>query len=154
MPAMDEFLNAQAEEQVELFEAQEVQSIEAGVKAQAGRLAFTVNGFYTKLKNITSQGAIIDTATGGVTWIIETAPETRSYGAEIEVVALEAARCLSPDQIPWPTLWPLRSFNHPSSSRPECRIGLPKSAPPCRGATRSSGSSVAAGWRRSTSPRT
>jgi outer membrane receptor protein involved in Fe transport len=91
MPAMDEFLNAQAEEQVELFEAREVQSIEAGVKAQDGRLAFTVNGFYTKLKNITSQGAIIDTATGGVTWIIETAPETRSYGAEIEVVAFPLA---------------------------------------------------------------
>ena len=86
MPALDDFLNALASEQVELFEAQEVQSLEGGVKAQMGKVAFTVNGFYTRLRNLTSQGVVIDTVTGGVRWIIETAPETRSYGAELEVV--------------------------------------------------------------------
>ena len=57
MPALDELLNASAQEQVDLFDSREVQSIEGGVKTQLGRVAFTVNGFYTNLKNIVGQGA-------------------------------------------------------------------------------------------------
>ncbi len=87
MPALDDFLNAVAEEQVDLFDAQEVQSVESGVKGQVGGLAFTVNGFYTKLKNVVGQGAIVDTVTGGFVWFIERAPETQSYGIEVEAVA-------------------------------------------------------------------
>jgi iron complex outermembrane receptor protein len=87
MPALDDFLNAQAEEQVDLFDAQQVQSVESGVKGQVGGLAFTVNGFYTKLKNVVGQGVIVDTVTGGIRWIIERAPETQSYGVELEAVA-------------------------------------------------------------------
>src|SRR5690606_21159659 len=54
------------------------------------RLGMSVNGFYTTLKNIVGQGAVTDPETGGTTWIITTNPETRSYGAEIEVSAIPA----------------------------------------------------------------
>ena len=43
-----------------------------------------MNGFYTKLKNIVSQGLVVDPVTGGSAWIIQTSPENRSYGAEVE----------------------------------------------------------------------
>jgi outer membrane receptor protein involved in Fe transport len=88
MPALDEFLQATSEDQVALFDSREVQSVEGGVKAQVGGISFTVNGFYTKLKNIISQGAVTDPVTGGTVWIIRTSPENRSYGAEIEAVAV------------------------------------------------------------------
>jgi outer membrane receptor protein involved in Fe transport len=84
MPALDEFLNATALEQVNLFGSREVQSAELGVKFARGAVGFTVNGFYTKLTNIVSQGAVLDSASGATTWIIVTSPENRSYGAELE----------------------------------------------------------------------
>ena len=93
MPALDDFLNATAEQQVDLFESKEVQSIEGGVKGGFGPLSFTVGGFWTKLKNIVSQGLVIDSVTGGSSWIIVPSPENKSYGAELELVA-RAARGL------------------------------------------------------------
>ena len=36
MPALDEFLNATAEQQVDLFDSSEVQSVEGGVKGFVG----------------------------------------------------------------------------------------------------------------------
>ena len=39
MPALDDFLQASAQEQVDLFDAREVQSVEGGVKTQVGRAA-------------------------------------------------------------------------------------------------------------------
>jgi iron complex outermembrane recepter protein len=87
MPALDEFLNATAEQQVDLFESKEVQSIEGGVKGSLGPIGFTVGGFWTKLKNVVSQGLVIDSITGGSTWIIVPSPENKSYGTEIELVA-------------------------------------------------------------------
>jgi iron complex outermembrane receptor protein len=86
MPALDEFLNATAAAQVALFESREVQAVEGGVKYATGRLGFTVNGFYTKLKNITGQGAIVDSVTKATIWRITNDPEQRSYGAELEAV--------------------------------------------------------------------
>jgi iron complex outermembrane receptor protein len=85
MPALDEYLNAQAEAQVALFDSREVQSTEAGVKYAAGAVGVTVNGFYTLLKNIVSQGAVVG-ADGRTTWIIVSSPENRSYGAEMELL--------------------------------------------------------------------
>jgi outer membrane receptor protein involved in Fe transport len=85
MPALDEFLNATAQDQVDLFDSREVQTGELGVKYAAGGVGVTVNGFYTKLKNIIGQGAIVDPVTGATTWRITTDPEARSYGAEVEV---------------------------------------------------------------------
>jgi iron complex outermembrane receptor protein len=84
MPALDEFLNATAADQVALFDSREVQSAELGVKYARGGIGLTVNGFYTKLKNIVSQGAVVDSVTGGTTWVILPSPENRSYGAEVE----------------------------------------------------------------------
>jgi outer membrane receptor protein involved in Fe transport len=52
-----------------------------------GRLGFTVNGFWTKLKNIVSQGAVTDPGTGGTIWVINFAPENKSYGVEVEAIA-------------------------------------------------------------------
>jgi outer membrane receptor protein involved in Fe transport len=84
MPALDEFLELQSQARVDILEAREVQAGEAGVKFASGRAAVTVNGFYTKLKNITGQGAVIDPNTGATTWRITVDPENQSYGAEIE----------------------------------------------------------------------
>jgi outer membrane receptor protein involved in Fe transport len=82
MPALDEFLNATAQEQVDLFDARDVTSVELGAKYAAGGVGLTVNGFYTNLKNLIGQGAVV---VGGVTtWRITTDPENRSFGAEVE----------------------------------------------------------------------
>jgi outer membrane receptor protein involved in Fe transport len=86
MPALDEFLQASAQQKVDLFESKEVQSVEGGVKGVVGPLGFTVGGFWTKLKNVVSQGLVIDTLTGGSSWIIVPSPENKSYGTEIELV--------------------------------------------------------------------
>jgi outer membrane receptor protein involved in Fe transport len=85
MPALDEYLNAQAEAQVALFDARTVQSIESGVKYAAGPVGLTLNGFYTVLKNIVSQGAVVG-SDGRTTWVIIPSPENRSYGAEMELL--------------------------------------------------------------------
>ena len=84
MPALDEFLNATAQEQVDLFDSREVQAVEGGVKFASRGVGVTVNGFWTKLKNVVSQGAVVDSITGATTWIIVPNPETKSYGAEVE----------------------------------------------------------------------
>jgi outer membrane receptor protein involved in Fe transport len=87
MPALDEFLQASAQQQVDLFKSKEVQSVEGGVKGFRGKLGFTVGGFWTKLKNDVSQGLVIDSVTGASTWTIVPGPEKKSYGAEVELVA-------------------------------------------------------------------
>ncbi|CAN5790367.1 TonB-dependent receptor [soil metagenome] len=86
MPALDELLNASAQAQVDLFDSREVESIEGGVKTQLGRVAFTVNGFFTNLKNIVGQGAEVDPVTGATIWAIRASPDNRSYGAELEAI--------------------------------------------------------------------
>jgi len=85
MPALDELLEAQSQDQVNLFDAREVQSIEGGVKTQLGRVAFTVNGFFTNLKNVIGQGAELD-PDGRTVWVIRESPDNRSYGAELEAI--------------------------------------------------------------------
>jgi iron complex outermembrane receptor protein len=88
MPALDEFLNATSPEQVSLFDSREVQTVEGGVKFAAPQFGFTVNGFYTLLKNIVGQGAVTDTATGRTTWVVLTSPQNESYGAELELAVM------------------------------------------------------------------
>jgi outer membrane receptor protein involved in Fe transport len=89
MPALDELLEAQSQNQVDLFDAREVQSIEGGVKTQLGRVAFTVNGFFTNLKNVIGQGAELDSQ-GRTVWVIRQSPHNRSYGAELEAIVSPA----------------------------------------------------------------
>jgi outer membrane receptor protein involved in Fe transport len=86
MPELDGFLNATAQQQVDLAESKQVQSVEGGVKGFVGPFGFTVGGFWTKLKNIVSQGLVIDPVTGASSWIIVPSPENKSYGAELELV--------------------------------------------------------------------
>ena len=85
MPALDELLEASSQNQVDLFDAREVESIEGGLKTQLGRVAFTVNGFYTNLKNVVSQGAELDSE-GRTVWVIRESPDNQSYGAEVEAI--------------------------------------------------------------------
>src|SRR5207247_5931414 len=87
MPALDEFLVAAAQQAVELFEPRRVYMGELGLKYYTDRYGLTVNGFYGLLKNIIGQGAVVDPATGRITWEIRTSPENRSYGAEFEASA-------------------------------------------------------------------
>jgi outer membrane receptor protein involved in Fe transport len=84
MPALDELLEATAQEQVDLFVPEIVQAAELGVKYATGQVGVTVGGFYTKRKDITGQGAVIDPISGATTWRITSDPELRSYGAEVE----------------------------------------------------------------------
>src|SRR5690606_2583750 len=87
MPALDEFLNPTTQDQVSLFEPSTVRSVEAGVKYASGIYGFTVNGFFTDLRNVTNQGLEVDPNTGEPVWVIRSNPETQSYGAELEFTA-------------------------------------------------------------------
>jgi len=84
MPALDEFLNASSQAQVDIFESRQVQAVEGGAKYASRRVGLTVNGFFMKLKNITGQGAVVDPVTGATTWRITVDPQQKSYGAEVE----------------------------------------------------------------------
>ncbi len=86
MPALDELLNATAQAQIDLFDAREVLAGEVGMKYASGGVGITLNGFYTNLKNIIGQGAIIDPVTNETTWRVTVDPENRSYGVEAEAV--------------------------------------------------------------------
>ncbi|MDP4172580.1 MAG: TonB-dependent receptor [Bacteroidota bacterium] len=85
MPALDEFLDAQAQDQINLFENRRVYMYEGGVKFSLAELAFTLNGFWVKLTNNVGQGFEINPATGLGRWVIRTDPDSRSYGAEFEL---------------------------------------------------------------------
>ncbi|HEX4562512.1 MAG TPA: TonB-dependent receptor, partial [Gemmatimonadales bacterium] len=84
MPALDEFLNASAEQQVDLFKSKRNETVEVGVKHAGRDVGVTVDGFYTILKDIVSQGLVTDPGTGLPIWIIQSNPEVSSYGLELE----------------------------------------------------------------------
>jgi len=84
MPALDEFLNASAAQQVSLFKSKRNWTGEVGVKHAARNFGVTLDGFYTLLKDIVSQGLVVDPITGQSVWIIQQSPEVRSYGLELE----------------------------------------------------------------------
>jgi iron complex outermembrane receptor protein len=86
MPALDEFLNAASQTQVDIFESREVRAAEAGVKYASGNVGITVNAFYTNLKNITGQGAEVCAGGIGTCWVIRESPDNNSFGSEIEAV--------------------------------------------------------------------
>ncbi len=86
MPSLDDLVELTSADRVALLEAQEVRSIEGGVKAQVGSAAFTINGFYSDLKNILGQGAELDPVTGGTVWVVREIPDNRSIGAEVEAL--------------------------------------------------------------------
>lgn len=87
MPALDEFLFAQAQQQVELYEARTTLMIEGGVKYSSPMVGFAVNGFWGELKNIIGQGAETNPATGEIEWKLRASPKNRAFGAEVEFSA-------------------------------------------------------------------
>ncbi len=87
MPALDEFLFAQAQEQVELYEARNTVMVEGGIKFSSPVIAFMLNGFWGELRNQVGQGAETDPATGEIHWVLRTFPNNRTYGAEVEFSA-------------------------------------------------------------------
>jgi outer membrane receptor protein involved in Fe transport len=84
MPALDEFLNASAEQQVDLFKSKRNETVELGVKHAGNNVGVTLDGFYTVLKDIVTQGLVTDPGTGLPVWIIQSNPEVSSYGLELE----------------------------------------------------------------------
>jgi iron complex outermembrane receptor protein len=84
MPALDEFLNASAQQQVDLLGSKRNYTGEIGLKHAGRNFGVTVDGFYTILKDIVSQGLVTDPTTGLPIWIIQSNPENRSYGLELE----------------------------------------------------------------------
>ncbi len=60
---------------------------EGGVKVLSGRYGLTVTGFYSTLKDISGQGAVIDPITGKVTWVTKFSAQNRAYGVELEASA-------------------------------------------------------------------
>jgi len=85
MPALDELLNAVSPDQVALFEDKTTVNYEAGFKFNTPAFGFTVDGFWGELRNITGQGAILDTTTGRTQWVILHSPQQRTYGGEFEI---------------------------------------------------------------------
>ncbi|HEX2963877.1 MAG TPA: TonB-dependent receptor [Ignavibacteriales bacterium] len=85
MPALDEFLDATAQQQIDLFGNRRLVSYEGGIKLSDPLYAFTVNGFWEELTNIVSQGFELNPATGQGVWVIRGNPDNRAYGAEIEL---------------------------------------------------------------------
>jgi outer membrane receptor protein involved in Fe transport len=84
MPELDAFLTVTAQEQADLFEAKEVQTVEGGVKTQIGGMALTLTGFAATVKKNIGQG--LESVNGVTTWVTTFQPDTRSYGAEVEAV--------------------------------------------------------------------
>ena len=84
MPALDEFLNASVQQQVSLFDSKRNWTGEVGAKHASRNVGVTLDGFYTVLKNIVSQGLVTDPTSGQPIWIIQQNPEVRSYGLELE----------------------------------------------------------------------
>jgi len=87
MPALDEYLNAQAQAQVDLFQDRQIVTYEGGVKYSSAMLSFTLDAFNMYLKNIVSQGAVTDPVMGRTIWIIQSSPDNQSYGLEAEFSA-------------------------------------------------------------------
>jgi outer membrane receptor protein involved in Fe transport len=83
MPALDEFLNASAQQQVSLLGSKRNYTAEIGLKHASRNFGVTADGFYTILKDIVSQGLVLNTL-GQSVWIIQSNPEVRSYGVEVE----------------------------------------------------------------------
>jgi iron complex outermembrane recepter protein len=88
MPALDELLNAASPAQVALFEDKTTLNYEGGFKYSSAMFGFTIDGFWGELRNITGQGAILDTVTNRTTWVILSSPQQRTYGAEAEVTVV------------------------------------------------------------------
>lgn len=84
MPALDDFIFPSAQQQVDLFGSKRNWTGELGIKHAARNFGLALDGFYTVLKDIVSQGFVTDPGTGQSIWIIQANPSVSSYGLEVE----------------------------------------------------------------------
>lgn len=90
MPALDEFLDGQAEDQINLLGNKRVVMFEGGIKYGAPMLSFTANAFWVELSNIIGQGFEIDPNTNEGKWVTRVSPDNRAVGAELEFSLVSA----------------------------------------------------------------
>jgi outer membrane receptor protein involved in Fe transport len=84
MPALDEFLTSAAQAQIDLFQARETEFVEGGVKYSNPMLGGTLGVFWGQLKNNIGQGLIVNPATGNTEWTVQTNPDSKAFGVEVE----------------------------------------------------------------------
>lgn len=85
MPALDEFLDASAQQQIDIFGNKRVVTFEGGVKYSSPILSFTADAFWVELTNIIGQGFETDPVTGEGKWVVRSSPDNRAIGVEAEV---------------------------------------------------------------------
>ncbi len=85
MPALDEFLQAQAQAEVDLFQARETEFIEGGAKYSTPVYGATLGVFWGQLKNNIAQGQVVDPVTGAQYWQVVINPDSRTFGVEAEL---------------------------------------------------------------------
>jgi outer membrane receptor protein involved in Fe transport len=91
MPALDEFLNATAQAQVELFEARETRMVDGGIKYSGNILSGSLSGFWGEILNNIGQGLVVDPNTGASFWEVTVNPDARVVGVEVEAAVTPAA---------------------------------------------------------------
>ncbi len=84
MPSLDNLLN-DIPAQVALFQDENTTQVEGGVKYYSDQFAVNADVFWGNLRNINSQGAVVDPSTGQTVWVNEYSPQTESYGIEADV---------------------------------------------------------------------
>jgi len=82
MPALDEFIDAAAQQQVDVFGARRTVTGEIGLKHASRRYGVSVNGFFTNLKHQVGQGLV--TILGKTAWVSLPTPDVSSFGVEVE----------------------------------------------------------------------
>jgi len=85
MPALDEFLFAGSQQEIDTFEPRHTNTIEGGVKFSNPVVGFTGTVYYTKLYNLTSRGVEND-ANGNPVFVTRQQPSNSGWGLEFEVV--------------------------------------------------------------------
>lgn len=98
MPALDQLLQASTQGVVNAFEDEHTMNVEGGVKYSSSSFAYTLDAFYGRLRDISTQGAVLDPTTGRTVWIAQFSPENQSYGLEGEITT-------KPSSIPGLTLF-------------------------------------------------
>jgi len=82
MPALDEFIDAQAQQQVDVFGPRRTVIGELGVKHASRRSGVAANVFYSKLTHQVGQGLV--TILGKTAWVSLPTPDVASFGLEAE----------------------------------------------------------------------
>jgi len=82
MPALDEFIDAAAQQQVDVFGPRRTMIAELGVKHAEHRAGVAANIFYSKLSHQVGQGLV--TIAGKTAWVSLPTPDVASFGLEAE----------------------------------------------------------------------